>query len=245
MGFPQIIREEALIACKRHCVWCEESQGITVECHHIIPQAEGGDDSFDNCIPLCLNCHGIVGGGSYNSKHPRGSKISLNELKRRRDMFYERVKRNEIPVKNVPIYNTPKSPNKYDIELFEKIHVIFIDRNLEYYLTDFDLGNDFDNEIFKPLWDFAYMMNNPSSVFIDTELESLKQILAKAVAQFNTYKATNTISTSLGTQALKCWKNKSYSYEDCRKMNREFNDLASEVWNAYSQLIIACRRNLA
>lgn len=30
----------------------------------------------------------------------------------------------------------------------------------------------------------------------------------------------------------------SYSQEECRKMASEFNDLASEVWNAYSQLII-------
>lgn len=243
MGFSPDIREKALIACKRHCVWCEQSQGITVECHHIVPQNEGGPDSFDNCIPLCLNCHGIVG-GSYNSKHPRGTKISPNELKQRRNMFYERVKRNEIPVQNVQMYSQ-KSPNKYDIELFERIKDVFSSPNLEYYLTDYDLGNDFDNVIFEPLWDFLYIMKNPAYGFIDTELESLKQNLSKTVALFNTYKGMNTIPTSLGTQALKCWKNKSYSHEECREMANAFNDLASEVWNAYSQLIIACRRNLA
>lgn len=243
MGFNPSIREAALIACKRHCVWCELSQGITVECHHIVPQSEGGDDTFDNCIPLCLNCHGIVG-GSYNSKHPRGTKVSASELKQRRDMFYERVKRNEIPVikTHVP---TQKSPNKYDIELYEKIENLFSAPNLEYYLNDCDLGNDFENKIFQPLWEFSFMMNNPTSVFIDAELEHLKKVLVGKVDRFNTYKATNTFPTSFGTQALRCWKNEDYTYEESRRIINEFNDLASSVWDAYSQLIITCRRNLS
>jgi hypothetical protein len=116
MGFPPSVREEALLACKRHCVWCEQSQSITVECHHIVPQAEGGDDSFDNCIPLCLNCHGIV--GAYNSKHPRGTKITSGELKKRRDIFYIKVKRGQIPAQDVHAY-IPTIPNKYDVALFE------------------------------------------------------------------------------------------------------------------------------
>ena len=32
--------------------------------------ADGGDNSVDNCIPLCFNCHAEV--KSYNPKHPKG-----------------------------------------------------------------------------------------------------------------------------------------------------------------------------
>ena len=42
MGFPKEIRDQALIACKRHCVLCECEKGVNVECHHIIPRADGG-----------------------------------------------------------------------------------------------------------------------------------------------------------------------------------------------------------
>jgi hypothetical protein len=250
MGFPQSVREEALLACKRHCAWCEQSQGITIECHHIVPQSEGGDDSFDNCIPLCLNCHGKV--GSYNSKHPRGTKISPNELKKRRDMLYEMVKRNQILAQNVHTC-IPTIPNKYDVALFEKIQEVFSEPNLEYYLTGFDLGKDFDKEIFNPLWRFIEMMKNSVFVFIDTELEALKQALVEVVYDFNVYRATNTIQTSLGTQTLICWENLNYYHkkskkkkgkfndlesgiyyalEECRKMADEFNGLATKVWNA-------------
>ena len=61
MGFSKEVRDQALLACKRHCVLCECDKGVNIECHHIIPHADGGDDTFDNCIPLCFDCHSIVG----------------------------------------------------------------------------------------------------------------------------------------------------------------------------------------
>jgi hypothetical protein len=39
-------------------------------------------------------------------------------------------------------------------------------------------------------------MDNPASIFIDTELEALKRALLEAVIEFNCYKARNTIQTT-------------------------------------------------
>lgn len=242
MGFSPKVREEALLACKRHCVWCEKSQGITVECHHIKPKAEGGEDTFDNCIPVCLNCHGII--GSYNNKHPRGTKITVSEMKKRRDDFYDRVKRNEIPLQEQNLLSK-NSPNEYDVELYNEILRIFSSPNLDYYLSEYDLGNDFKNEVFEPLYEFSWMMTKPTSIFIDPELESLKMDLIDKVEKFNLYKATNTFPTKFDTQALGCWKNYKYSYEESSKINSEFNDLATDIWESYSKFIIGCRRKLS
>lgn len=48
--------------------------------------ADGGDDSAENCIPLCLDCHADV--ESYNAHHPKGRKYTEKELKGHRDKCY-------------------------------------------------------------------------------------------------------------------------------------------------------------
>ena len=42
--------------------------------HHIKQVADGGDDSADNCIPLCFNCHAEV--KAYNPSHPKGRRYA-------------------------------------------------------------------------------------------------------------------------------------------------------------------------
>lgn len=57
-----------------------------MELHHIKQAADGGDNSADNCIPLCLDCHAEV--RSYNPHHPKGRKFTETELKGHRDKCY-------------------------------------------------------------------------------------------------------------------------------------------------------------
>src|SRR3954452_11377587 len=90
MPFSEKIKEKALLACKRHCCLCEKHAYTLIECHHIVQEADRGDDSFDNCIPLCLECHGRV--ASYNDRHPVGNKYSPKELTQTRDNFYRKMK---------------------------------------------------------------------------------------------------------------------------------------------------------
>ena len=60
-----------------------------MQLHHIVQGAEGGEDTMENCIPLCLDCHEEV--GSYNPKHPIGRKFSKDELRKHRDLWFEFV----------------------------------------------------------------------------------------------------------------------------------------------------------
>lgn len=94
MPFSKKIIEEALVASARHCCVCKQFKSIKVEVHHIIPEGKGGDNTFDNAIVLCLDCHADA--GHYNADHPKGNKFSPEELKKHRDTWYENVKRNNI-----------------------------------------------------------------------------------------------------------------------------------------------------
>src|ERR1700732_857697 len=96
MPFSAKVQEDAMVACNRHCCLCHRLRHTKMQCHHITPQSDGGDDTFDNCIPLCLECHGEV--MAYNPKHPIGKQYSARELKRRRDEWYEALKNPRVTV---------------------------------------------------------------------------------------------------------------------------------------------------
>jgi hypothetical protein len=40
------------------CVLCQSTEEL--ECHHIIPQLQGGPDTANNVMTLCHRCHKIV-----------------------------------------------------------------------------------------------------------------------------------------------------------------------------------------
>lgn len=89
MPFSDSVAERALIACRRRCCLCEAHCGRKMQLHHIIHHSQGGEDSFDNCIPLCLNCHDDMG---YDPSHAIGRKYSAKELRSRRNLWYKQVK---------------------------------------------------------------------------------------------------------------------------------------------------------
>lgn len=50
MRFPKSVAIQALVACGRCCCICHKFCGINIELHHIQQKADGGPDTFDNCI---------------------------------------------------------------------------------------------------------------------------------------------------------------------------------------------------
>lgn len=88
MGFPTSVADEVLVRCGRHCCLCGKYVGQKIELHHIKQVADGGEDTVDNCIPLCFDCHAEV--KAYNPHHPKGRKFTEKELKGHRDKCYER-----------------------------------------------------------------------------------------------------------------------------------------------------------
>jgi hypothetical protein len=83
LAFTDLVVREALVRSGRCCCICHRFCGTKIELHHIIPIEQGGDDSFENCIPVCFDCHADI--GHYNDKHPRGRKYTSAELRAHRD----------------------------------------------------------------------------------------------------------------------------------------------------------------
>lgn len=88
MGFPTSVADDVLVRCGRHCCLCGKYMGQKIELHHIKQVADGGEDTADNCIPLCFDCHAEV--KSYNPHNPKGRRFTEKELKGHRDKCYER-----------------------------------------------------------------------------------------------------------------------------------------------------------
>ena len=79
MGFNSTEASKLLVSCHRRCCVCHRYCGIKMELHHIKPTEAGGNDSIDNAIPLCFECHAEV--QLYNDAHPRGRKFRPYELR--------------------------------------------------------------------------------------------------------------------------------------------------------------------
>lgn len=56
-----------------------------METDHIISKDDNGDDSIDNAIPVCFECHAEI--HSYNDKHPRGRKYLPEELQLHKEQW--------------------------------------------------------------------------------------------------------------------------------------------------------------
>jgi len=81
-------REEVaalLVRCHRRCCICHRFCGTKIETDHIEPRAESQNDSIENAIPVCFECHAEV--HSYNVNHPRGRKFTAEELRGHRDQW--------------------------------------------------------------------------------------------------------------------------------------------------------------
>ncbi|MFA6008501.1 MAG: HNH endonuclease [Desulfobacteraceae bacterium] len=83
MPFLPKVKEDVIVACGRCCAICHKFCGLKIEVHHIIEESNGGENKFENAIPLCFDCHADM--RSYDHKHPKGNKYTDSELLRHRD----------------------------------------------------------------------------------------------------------------------------------------------------------------
>lgn len=83
--FKKEVSELILIKCRRHCAVCDRWCGPNIEIHHIESHE---DNSEDNAIPVCFDCHAMI--GHYNSQHPKGKKYTPTELRELRDICFKK-----------------------------------------------------------------------------------------------------------------------------------------------------------
>lgn len=116
MSFPESVEVAALAACERCCCICHKFCGTKIELHHIKQKADGGEDTFENCIPLCFDCHADM--GKADPRHPKGKHYSAKELIQHRNNWYEKVRNSREGIKEV---------TKEDIEKLFADDVIILD----------------------------------------------------------------------------------------------------------------------
>lgn len=117
MGFSTAIKQRVMIDTARHCCVCHRYKGIKMEVHHLKQKADGGDDTYENAIPLCFDCHADA--GHFNNRHPRGTKFSVQELLKARDRWYEYVRNNHIVEKL--IYSDKIQTSYYVLNSFDEL----------------------------------------------------------------------------------------------------------------------------
>ena len=74
--FDDEIKKKVLLWSDRHCGLCDKTCGVDIVVVHF---DDPEDNSLDNAIPLCYDCHGKI--GRYNPEHPLGTKYKIKELK--------------------------------------------------------------------------------------------------------------------------------------------------------------------
>jgi hypothetical protein len=108
MAFPPDVAERLLVACHRQCCICHKPAGNKMEIHHIVPKSEGGEDTEENGIPLCLDCHAEV--GSYNPQHPKGRRFTSSELRKHKEQWF-------AICTTPPWHATPNPPESEALEI--------------------------------------------------------------------------------------------------------------------------------
>ncbi len=176
MTFPSEVAERALLDSGRCCCLCHKFCSSKIELHHIEAKADGGEDTYDNCIPLCFDCHAEV--RAYDPKHPKGRKFTTSELKGHRDRWYEKVRSNQGIVTS-PDYLA------IDRELLVKIREILPSTSevIELMRTQ-DFYGTFPRENLKALHKFIQYCKTPEFEFLDADLESLRGELESHITGF-------------------------------------------------------------
>lgn len=174
MSFPQNVADDVLVACGRHCALCHKYCGLKIELHHIKQKSAAGPDTFDNCIPLCFECHADM--RSYDHKHPKGRKFSAAELIRHRDLWYERLKTSGGPIGASEHREQDKATYARVTELLPIKGVIGYIRQRS--------GSMFVRSELEPLYAYIEECHDPSFEFLDVDLEGARALLTEGVEAY-------------------------------------------------------------
>jgi len=131
VGFTQEIKEEIMVRSARHCCVCHRAKGINLEVHHIKPKEQGGTDSIENAICLCFDCHADA--GHYFAKHPKGTKLSPEELLKHRTAWFNIVTEHKIMAPSMPAVELSVIGNQKDgvlTPIFIKEKTMYTYRNV-------------------------------------------------------------------------------------------------------------------
>jgi hypothetical protein len=236
MPFSETVKTKAFVACKRSCCICHKFSGLKMELHHIEHESEGGDDTFENAIPLCFDCHADM--RSYDSKHPKGNKYTRKELKQHRDNWYGRVE-------GTPVAQYDANATNLDEGLLRKIQEILPWDGAILVARRHLFSTPFERESLEAFYKYKENLSDPSFEFIDTDLESFRASLSSSIINFMNAVEINTYVVD-GNEKLSSvpreWK--SQQREAYVKAISDLQEAGTQVGAAYDDMIRSGRRKL-
>ncbi len=234
--FSADIKSQAMIACGRRCCLCHKFCGVGMECHHIIEVTHGGSDAFENCIPLCFDCHAEV--GHYNNSHPKGVKFSAEELTAHRDTWYSNVSRGATQMASEYI--------EMDRSLVRKLIGLLGGYESMRHFRSHDYGNLYSDEVEKRLSDFFHESEKPGCEFFDLLVEGAFAELMNSVVQYR-FASVNRVWCEVSGLAgvPQEWCNRAEGSEKrfCEAVE-VMNGKAGAIWDSYSLFVREVRRRL-
>lgn len=196
-----------------------------MELHHIVQIADGGADTFENAVPLCFDCHAEV--KSFNPHHPKGSKITENELRAHRDSWYGKVAQ--------PIaYSNGISTAEVDKKVFYALNRYLCVRYLEW-IRDQNLGDSFRSTEYNYFRKFLEKIKLPSYEFFNADLETAKANLADSIRVFYDKASSYIFCEDDICRIPNEWR--VYEPELYKESYRILNKLANEIWVRYCEYI--------
>lgn len=207
-----------------------------MELHHAVQTAEGGADTFENCVPLCFECHADM--RSYDHKHPKGTKYTPTELCRHRDNWYAKVKAS-------PAVSYSANSTEQDRATYSWIVSVLPYDGVMNFVEAQDFGAPFKRERLAPLDTFVEKSSNPELEFLDADLEGMRAKLIEDIMTFGHYWSMHTWPLDSNTEFSAVPR----EWED-RQPKRfietidRINDLSRHVVKSYTALVREVRRRL-
>jgi len=235
VSFPIAVSERVLVTTGRHCALCHKFCGIKIELHHIKPSADGGLDSFENCIPLCFDCHADM--RTYDFKHPKGKKYTESELIAHRDSWYSRLSA-----------SGGAAASQDHLELDRRTWISFRS-SLPYEPTIRSLRNryvgaPYAEKLMIPIYRFVDDSEDPGREYLDADLEGARAALLASARDLTDGVTNWTFPTNQGPihalpHELK-YSNPDRYYEQARELSRR----EVQFIECYDNLVRNARRKL-
>ncbi len=200
-----------------------------MELHHIAQIADGGADTFENAVPLCFDCHAEV--KSFNPHHPKGSKITENELRKHRDSWYANVAKPTSYASNTSVVSVDK---KVFVALNKYLSPYYFE-----WIRDQNFGSSVKRTDYLYFRDFLEKAKMPAYEYFNADLETAKANLQNSINDFY-----NTAGTHIGCDENICQTSKEFKYSEpelFKSFYQSVNKLADEIWNNYCEYIRTCK----
>ncbi|WP_016951560.1 HNH endonuclease [Anabaena sp. PCC 7108] len=233
MGFPDKVAEKALLDCGRCCCICHKFCGFKIELHHIIQKSEGGEDLYENCIPLCFDCHAEI--KAYDPQHPKGRKYNVAEIIEHRNRWYETVKNQTFVVINPDCI-------KLDRKLFLKIKETLPSTSGSLFFMRGNCNiNSFKQEVHDDLFNYIALCRHPDFEFIDSDLEIRRCQLTDCIEEY-----LDLVNYGTYPRGMRLYVNPD-KFDDRDRHYQVIEDLAlaaNKVCSAYDDLVRLGRTKL-